>query len=51
MERKYPVKTVYYKDERNDEFSSAVITPKRIDENWEYAPKGVWWRYGTVRVI
>ena len=44
MERKYPVKTVYYKDERNDEFSSAVITPKRIDENWEYAPKGFWWR-------
>ncbi len=27
---------VYYTDEKNDEFSSAVITPRRIDENYKY---------------
>ena len=26
-----PIKTVYYTDERNDEFSSAQIEPRRID--------------------
>jgi 1-acyl-sn-glycerol-3-phosphate acyltransferase len=29
-------RTVYYTDELNDEFSSAVITPKRIDEKYKY---------------
>ena len=37
-----PIKTIYYTDERNDEFSTAVIEPKRIDENWKYIRRGFW---------
>lgn len=29
-------KTIYYEDEHNDEFSSAVITPKKIDGGYRY---------------
>lgn len=29
-------KIIYYRDERNDEFSTAVITPKRIDGTYRY---------------
>lgn len=39
-----PVKTVYYTDERNDEFSKAKITPKFIDGEWQYLPRGVLWK-------
>lgn len=35
---------IYYEDERNDEFSPAVITPKRIDGNWVYIHKSLWKR-------
>lgn len=31
-----PIKTVYYNNELTDEFSSAVITPKKIDGNYKY---------------
>lgn len=30
------VKTIYYQDELNDEFSDAVIIPRKIDENYQY---------------
>ena len=33
-------KTIYYRDELNDEFSSAVITPKKIDANYRYVRDG-----------
>ena len=39
-----PIKTVYYTDQHNDEFSTAVIRPKVIDETWDYAPEGTAWR-------
>ena len=39
-----PIKTVYYEDESKDEFSSAVITPKTIDETWQYLQKGFSWQ-------
>lgn len=39
-----PIKTVYYTDERNDEFSAPVIHPRVIDENWDYAPTGSAWK-------
>lgn len=41
MERK----TIYYKDELNDEFSTAVITPKPIDGSYRYIYKGIWKRF------
>lgn len=41
MERK----TIYYTDELNDEFSTAVITPKPIDGHYKYIYKGVWKRF------
>lgn len=41
-----PIKTVYYTDERNDEFSSAQITPKVIDENYAYIKPEPWWSIG-----
>ncbi|MBQ7377545.1 MAG: hypothetical protein IJW71_04410 [Clostridia bacterium] len=31
-------RVVYYKDELNDEFSTAEITPRRIDGNYRYLP-------------
>lgn len=41
-----PVKTVYYTDARNDEFSSAGITPKVIDEHYPYLPESRLWYLG-----
>lgn len=35
-------KVIYYKDELNDEFSEAVITPKRIDEKYKYEHNFLW---------
>ena len=35
-------KIIYYKDELNDEFSTAEITPKKIDGSYRYIRKGVW---------
>ena len=32
-------RVIYYTDELNDEFSSAVITPKRIDGTYCYVKK------------
>lgn len=34
---------IYYKDELNDEFSKAKITPRRIDENYKYIHKNPVW--------
>lgn len=36
-------KIIYYKDELNDEFSKAKITPRRIDENYKYIHKNPVW--------
>lgn len=36
---------IYYEDELNDEFSTAVITPKRIDENYQYIYSGAWKKF------
>lgn len=37
-----PQKIIYYDDPLNDEFSTAVITPRPIDGNWVYIPQGRW---------
>ncbi|MBE6717708.1 MAG: 1-acyl-sn-glycerol-3-phosphate acyltransferase [Ruminococcaceae bacterium] len=36
MKENTPKKTIYYTDELNDEFSKAIITPKKIDSSWKY---------------
>lgn len=36
-------KIIYYKDELNDEFSTAQITPRKIDENYKYIHKNPLW--------
>lgn len=41
-----PIKTVYYTDERRDEFSTAKITPRIIDENWRYTDRRFLWKLG-----
>lgn len=49
-----PVKTIYYSDEHNDEFSHAQITPKKIDENYRYLRPEPWWsilRWLSYRLI
>ena len=38
-------KVIYYSDELNDEFSTAEIKAKPIDENWIYCPKGSFKRF------
>lgn len=35
-------KTIYYNDELNDEFSTAKITPIKIDENYKYKHNSLW---------
>ena len=35
---------IYYKDELNDEFSTAKIEPREIDENYKYEHKNIFWR-------
>ncbi len=41
-----PVKTLYYTDERNDEFSAPRIDAKVIDETYPYIRTGLGWRLG-----
>lgn len=36
-------KIIYYKDELNEEFSTAKILPRKIDENYKYIHKSVIW--------
>lgn len=36
---------IYYDDELNNEFSTAVIEAKRIDENYIYIHKGTWKKF------
>lgn len=35
-------KIIYYSDELNDEFSAKKITPRIIDENYQYAHNPIW---------
>ena len=46
--KKHKRETIYYTDELNDEFSTAQITPKKIDGNWKYIRNGAlcffWYR-------
>ena len=35
-EGKMKEKIIYYEDELNDEFSTAKIEPRKIDENYKY---------------
>ena len=35
----------YYKDELNDEFSGAEITPRIIDENYKYIHRNPLWDF------
>ena len=38
----YP-EIIYYTDEHNDEFSTAQITPRKIDGTYKYRGKGFLW--------
>ncbi len=40
-------KIIYYKDELNDEFSKAKITPRRIDETYLYTHKNPFWNISS----
>lgn len=47
-------KVIYYDDELNDEFSSAVITPKKIDGRYKYLHKNPFWhilRFAFYRLL
>lgn len=41
---KVPVKTIYYKDEQNEEFSGIRRETKCIDETYKYSSKNLIWR-------
>ena len=36
------MKTIYYTDELNDEFSNAKIVPRKIDSSFKYNKSLVW---------
>ncbi len=38
---------IYYKDELNDEFSKAKISPRKIDENYKYIHKNPLWNISS----
>ena len=38
----------YYKDELNDEFSGAKITPRIIDEKYKYIHKNPLWNFASL---
>ena len=40
-------KVIYYEDELHDEFSVAKITPRRIDENYQYIHKNPLWNLAS----
>ncbi len=40
-------KVFYYKDELNDEFSTAKIIPMRIDEKYKYLHKNPFWNFAA----
>ena len=42
MKIKNESEIIYYKDELNDEFSKAVIVPRKIDENFKYDKNPFW---------
>ena len=46
MSQSLPVKTVYYTDERKDEFAGDSIIPRVIDENYTYVDHRLRWRLG-----
>lgn len=49
-----PVKTVYYTDERNDEFAGDHIVPRIIDGSYRYVDPRLWWqlcRFVAYRLI
>lgn len=48
MKRERPV--IEYEDELNDEFSTAVIIPRRIDEQYVYIPKNPLWDWCSVLI-
>ena len=41
------MKTIYYEDELNDEFSTAKIEPRKIDANYKYEHKSFLWNLST----
>lgn len=41
-------KIIYYEDELNDEFSSAKITPRKIDEKYKYIHKNPVWDFCSI---
>lgn len=41
---------IYYKDELNDEFSRAKITPRKIDENYDYMHRNPLWNFCSFAV-
>ena len=43
-------KTIYYSDELNEEFSEAIIEPRKIDENYKYEHKSFFWNLSTYLV-
>lgn len=45
MKRKAEPKIVYYTDELNDEFSTAKITPRKIDKDYPYIPRGAFKKF------
>ena len=40
-------KTYYYKDELNDEFSGAKITPRVIDKNYKFVHQNPLWDFAS----
>ncbi|MBQ3671719.1 MAG: hypothetical protein II921_09655 [Treponema sp.] len=44
------VREIFYTDELNDEFSSAVIKARKIDGSYEYGDDSLWWNVRHVAV-
>lgn len=45
MKKEEKKKIIYYQDEQNDEFSTAQIVPRKIDQNYQYLHKSKAWNF------
>lgn len=47
MQKNKSEKIVYYNDELNDDFASNEITPVKINENYKYIHKNIFWKISS----
>ena len=45
MKKEKKIRTIYYSDPLNDDFAGTHIKQKKVDENFKYVHKNIFWRF------